>query len=83
MERCDLWVLLWLAVVSRASVEIEKSELSVEKLSCDGDRSIRHETARTGVDGDGFDIVMIPHTRIFALFAYCLKTILKNTNRCI
>lgn len=61
MERCDLWVLLWLAVVSRASVEIEKSELSVEKLSCDGDRSIRHETARTGVDGDGFDIVMIPH----------------------
>lgn len=37
--------------ISSASVEMENRELSVVKLSCDGDRSMRHETARIGVGG--------------------------------
>lgn len=57
MARCALLFGPVIVVdVSSASVEMEKSELSVVKLSCDGDRSIRHDTASTEVEDDGFDI---------------------------
>lgn len=40
---------LQLPPMSSARVEMENSELSVVKLSCDGERNMRHETARIGV----------------------------------
>lgn len=36
--------------MSSARVEMENSELSVVKLSCDGDLNMRQDTARIGVD---------------------------------
>lgn len=40
---------LQLPPMSSARVEMENSELSVVKLSCEGERNMRHETARIGV----------------------------------